>query len=310
MPLVLALAGLTLVLLGAAALLWRMAARRARSSMAGDFVQRQIDQRGMAPAVRAGEPSGAPAQVWRGGPKSWSSVLLRAGIAPTAGFYLRLALTPLVPAVLGWALGGPVAGLAVLLLAAVLAIFRIWLKADKRVRRMTAQVPDFLDSMVRLMTVGNSLGAAFHGAVPKTPQPLAEVIERAASLHRSGKELDVALRQVSRQYGLHELYLMAAVVGVAIRFGGRSDQVLERMAAFTRDLESARHELIAMSAEIRMSAWVLALMPLGIAVFILVFNNALFTGMWHEPVGRRLLLAAVGLQIIGSYWLYRMARLA
>jgi len=116
------------------------------------------------------------------------------------------------------------------------------------------------------------------------------------------------LRHVSRQYGLHELYLIAAVVGVASRFGGRTDQVLERMAAFMRDLQQAQHELVAMSADIRLSAWVLALLPLGLAGFIVVFNNALFMNMWNDPVGWKLLVGAVVLQAAGCYSLYRMAR--
>src|SRR5690606_24213796 len=117
------------------------------------------------------------------------------------------------------------------------------------------------------------------------------------------------LRQTARQYRLHELYLVAAIVGVALRFGGRSDHVLERMAAFMRDLTQARRELVALSAEVRLSAWILALLPLGLAAFILAFNNDLFMNMWHDPVGWKLLLGAAALQIIGSYWLYRMARL-
>ena len=51
--------------------------------------------------------------------------------------------------------------------------------------------------------------------------------------------------------------MVAAVVSIALRFGGRSDQVLERMAAFMRDVSQARSELSASSAEIRLSAWIL-----------------------------------------------------
>jgi tight adherence protein B len=107
---------------------------------------------------------------------------------------------------------------------------------------------------------------------------------------------------------LRQLYLVAAVVAVAMRFGGRSDQILDRMSAFMRDVEQARDELSALSAEVRLSAWVLALLPLGLAAFIILFNNALFMTMWHDPIGVRLLLGAVVLQVGGSYWLYRMAR--
>ncbi|CPL55718.1 type IV pilus assembly protein [Bordetella pertussis] len=125
---------------------------------------------------------------------------------------------------------------------------------------------------------------------------------------RSGKDLDAALHQVSRQYQLRELFLVSAVIALALRFGGRSDQVLERMAAFMRDLEQARDELTALSAEVRLSAWILALLPIGLALFIIIFNNQLFMGMWHDPMGFRLLVFAMLLQAGGSYWLYRMAR--
>ena len=57
-----------------------------------------------------------------------------------------------------------------------------------------------------------------------------------------------------------------------------------------------------------MSAWVLALLPLGLAAFILTFNTDLFMNMWEDPVGWKMLVGALALQIAGSYWLYRLAR--
>ena len=158
------------------------------------------------------------------------------------------------------------------------------------------------------ITIGNSMGSAFQTAAANTDEPLREVMETAASLSRSAKELDAALAHVSRLYGLKELYMVAAVVSLALRFGGRSDQVLERMAAFMRDVAQARNELTASSAEVRLSAWILALLPVGIAGFIIVANNNLFMGLWQDPQGFRMLLTAVCLQIGGCYWLYRMAK--
>jgi tight adherence protein B len=151
------------------------------------------------------------------------------------------------------------------------------------------------------------MGAAFQTAAAAADEPLREVVETAASLSRS-KELDAALAHVSRLYGLKELYMVAAVVSLALRFGGRSDQVLERMAAFMRDVAQARNELTASSAEVRLSAWILALLPVGNAGFIIVANNNLFMGLWQDPQGFRMLLTAVCLQVGGCYWLYRMAK--
>ena len=73
-------------------------------------------------------------------------------------------------------------------------------------------------------------------------------------------------------------------------------------------MAQARNELSASSAEIRLSAWILALLPVGIAGFIMMANNDLFLGLWRDPSGFKMLVTAVVLQIGGSYWLYRMAK--
>jgi tight adherence protein B len=121
-------------------------------------------------------------------------------------------------------------------------------------------------------------------------------------------ELEAALRTVAQQYALRELFLAAAVIGLANRFGGRSDQVLDRMAAFMRDLQQARQELVAMSAEVRLSAWILSLLPIGLGCFMIVFNNDLFMNMWTDGTGRKMLACAALLQIVGSFWLYRLGK--
>src|SRR5690606_11447170 len=84
--------------------------------------------------------------------------------------------------------------------------------ADRRRARMFDQLPEMLDNMVRLITIGNSMAAAFQAAAANTSEPLREVVERAAHLSRSSQELDAALAQVARQYDFEELRLLAAVV--------------------------------------------------------------------------------------------------
>src|SRR3546814_12506042 len=124
---------------------------------------------------------------------------------------------------------------------------------------MFNQVPGMLETMVRLITIGNSMAAAFQAAAANTSQPLREVVEKAAHLSRSTQELDAALANVARQYAFDELGLLAAVVRVAQKFGGRSEVVLERIAAFMRDVEYACGEIVVSSGEIRVSARVLGL---------------------------------------------------
>lgn len=300
------LGALALLLAMGAVLLWRHASSGARRKASSDFLENQLRRgRDAAPEAPFAEEARSPL---RSGVSSWDRLLLLAGVRQTPGFYLRIILPPVVGALLAWLLLGPLSGAVAFVMLVVLMYFLLWLRADRRQRRMISQLPAFLDNIVRLVTIGNSMGSAFQTAAATTDEPLREVVETAASLSRSAKELDAALVQVSRMYGLKELYMIAAVVSLAMRFGGRSDQVLERMAAFMRDVSQARDELTASSAEVRLSAWILALLPVGIAGFIIVANNKLFMTLWEDPAGFKMLLTAVGLQLGGCYWLYRMAK--
>ncbi|MCG7325421.1 type II secretion system F family protein [Achromobacter sp. ACRQX] len=302
---VMALLSLAAVLAVGAVLLWRHADRSARRAASSAFLDSQL-ARGR--EETAGDsPFAENAREFRSGHAGWDRLLRLAGLRQSVGLYLRIALPVVAGGALAWAFLGPLSGAVTFLLLAVFAYFLLWLRADKRQRRMISQLPAFLDNIVRLLTIGNSIAAAFRTAAAATDEPLREVVETAASLS-SSKELDAALAHVSRMYGLKELYMVAAVVSLAMRFGGRSDQVLERMAAFMRDVAQARNELTASSAEVRLSAWILALLPVGVAGFIIVANNNLFMGLWEDPQGFKMLLTAVCLQIGGCYWLYRMAK--
>jgi tight adherence protein B len=299
------LGALSLLSMAAALMLWHVASNRARRQATTAFIDHQLERNAASvPSEVRGAPATRPRSVLPG----WDALLLNAGVFPDLRFYLLL-ITPLVCLVLvALTFGGLLSASLTVLLYVVLAYFRMWALGQKRLQKMAIQLPGFLDGLVRLVTIGNSLGSAFQAAVPAAEEPLKNVLERAAQLNRAGMELDAALRQVARAYDFPPLFLIASVVGIGLRFGGRSDLVLDRMANFMRDLHQARQELIALSSETRMSAWILGLMPLGVAAFIVVFNNDMFMGMWADPTGKNMLLGAVGLQLFGSFWLYRLAK--
>jgi len=301
---VLAASALAMVL--GAALLWRRAGQGERRQATSVFLERQLSQGQQ--GARPDDDGGPPRTALRSGIERWDILLRCAGMRQTPGLYLSMAVILFVGVLLAAVLGGPVSAIVAGVMLLVAIYFYIWLRADRRRGRMFDQLPEMLDTMVRLITIGNSMAAAFQAAAANTSEPLREVVEKAAHLSRSTQELDTALANVARQYGFEELRLLAAVVRVAQKYGGRSDVVLERIAAFMRDVAQARGELVAASAEIRLSAWVLALMPLGIACYIMLTNNAMFMDMWDDELGFKLLMAALGLQVAGSYWLYRMTK--
>ncbi len=212
-------------------------------------------------------------------------------------------------AALAGAFGGLPAAAGALVATGLLSAFAAGLRRQRRRQRIVAQLPAFLDMLVRLVTIGHSLQSAFPQALAGAREPLANQLGNAAALVRAGVDLDQALAQSARGSGIPELHLLASVTGLGLRYGGRADLVLERMAAFMRDREQAEQELAAMSAETRLSAWVLGLLPVLVGSAIVVLNAGYFARMWADPTGRWLLLGALALQATGAVLLYRLARL-
>lgn len=306
-PLVLLLSAGALVLVAIALLLWHSVQLQGQQEAIATFVDTQLRN-----AVQEAVPESGQAQeklmAPRRGAQQWRHFFLHAGIDPDRKLILQLLVPGICLAAAALLFGNFLSMLGVLLLYVVLTYFRYWLKAVRRHQRMLHQLPDFLDSMVRLVSIGNSLESAFQAALLTVESPLRDLLDRANSLVQARLDLEDALSQEARIFRLLELELVAAVIGIALRFGGRADMILERIAAFMRDREYAYQELLALSAEIRLSAWMLALLPIGLGIFMIIFNSDMFMQMLQDPIGKKMLIGAAVLEMIGAWWLYRLAK--
>lgn len=300
-----------LLLAAAGLLLWDFSVRR-QSRFA---VQRHLKEK-LAPApmgvnlgdLRFGAPP--PLETTEPHPAAarWPLPGWVQGAVPPDVFYGGL-LVMGVAVLLALVLKGSFHALALLVLLPAAGAFLLWLRIQKMRQELVRQLPGFLDIIVRLIVVGNSTQAAFQTAVGSAKQPLRGHMDRTMAMVRAGVDIDQALLQTARRVGVEEMFLLSAILGLGVRYGGRSDVLLERVANFMRDRKESEHELSAMSAETRLSAWVLGLLPLMVGGAILMLNGDYFLRMWEDPVGRRMVIGAGCLQLVGVVLLYRLARL-
>jgi tight adherence protein B len=231
------------------------------------------------------------------------------GVVTMRSIILASALIAVASATAGF-FAGWISGIGMLVVLSLMAIFWLWLRVQKFRRQLVGQLPAFIDAMVRLITIGNSTQAAFQLAIASTQAPLRGYLERAANLVRAGVDLDRALHQTAASVRVEEMYLLASILGLGVRYGGRADLLLERVANFMRDRDQAQRELVAMSSETRLSAWILGLLPVAVGGFIIISNPGYFVNMWQDPTGQTLIFGAAGLQLFGAFLLYRLAKLS
>ncbi|MCL7713509.1 type II secretion system F family protein [Stenotrophomonas mori] len=296
------MASIALLLVAGALHLWWGVAARHQQRSAAQHAETRLPPASAGPAGRAAAGP-APRR------QRWAELLRRAGLDDRVHTLVLLLLPGLVLGVgAGMRLGSAWFGLLTLLL--YLLGMGLWLqrRIEKVRQRLVAQMPDFLENMVRMTGIGNSLSMAFQGAVQNVTPPLRPILDSTLSYTRAGMDLDRALLQAAQAYRLQPLEMLSVILGTSIRIGGRSDQILQRMSDFMRDMEEVQRELQATTSETRMSAWVLGLLPVLSALFMSLLNPEFFQPMFQAALGKKILLVALLLEAIGAFTLYRLAK--
>jgi tight adherence protein B len=303
----LALAAIALLLLAGALELWSGSALRLQQRKSMESIEQRLVTRDA--GERRTMPPPLPGQRKRMLLQRADALLMRADLPANRAIYIAMICGGLALTTVAWWRIQSVYAVPLVLALYVSALW-LWLRRriEKQQHKLLAQLPDFLDGMIRMTSVGNSLPMAFQSTTKSVAMPLRGVLDRTLLSMHAGADLDQALATASRPYNLEELSLLHAVFGIGMRVGGRADHILQRMSDFMRDHAHARAELRAITSETRLSAWVLALLPVAVSTFMTLVDPAFFKPMFEEPLGHKFLLAALALELTGGMLLYRLAK--
>ncbi|AZD27465.1 type II secretion system F family protein [Pseudomonas chlororaphis] len=242
---------------------------------------------------------------------SWNRLeraFLRAGLGrPTERLGLWLAVWA-VGCMLGYGLG-KWPGLLALLVAPplLLRLYISWLYR-RRLKRMIEQLPPLLDHAVRSLKSGRTLADAVLGGIEAADNPLQHAMGRVQRNVLLGVNLPDAVADFAELYERDELRLFALGLKVNHRYGGNASELLENLIKLIRERDQAARQLRAMTGETRITAMVLAALPVSLAGYFLIANPTYLMSMWNQSSGQMMLLAAFGLQVVGCALLWRMLR--
>lgn len=237
-----------------------------------------------------------------------SDNLLRAGIEPSARLYWLAGSALGLIMAFGYYEAGIPGALLFGWVAVILAGIYLRVRYKRRMAAMQQQLPGFIDFLVRGVSVGQTLGLAVRHATENTQQPLREVLDRVAFNADLGGDLGEAFRNAGTLHRLRELDLLALAISVNQRYGGSVRDLLRSIIQMLEQRDRAQRELRSMTGETRLSAWVLGLMPTGIALYMIWMNPGYMATMWNDPGGRMMLYTGVSGQLLGGFILWRMLK--
>jgi len=195
-----------------------------------------------------------------------------------------------------------------MLIGGVLPIWKVWTARTERMAKFEEQLPDAIDSMRRALKAGHPFGATLKLVAEDMENPIAREFELTFADLNYGNDLRRAMLGLLQR--VPSMTVMALVTSVLVQkeTGGNLAEILEQISKVIRGRFRFYRRVKTLSAEGRLSGWILALVPFALVVVITITTPEYLPTLLESPVGKQLILAACIAGFIGILWIRRIIR--
>jgi tight adherence protein B len=183
------------------------------------------------------------------------------------------------------------------------------LRQQRRAEGQFAELfPDTIDMVVRMVRAGLPIAAAIREVGDQGVHPVSDVFVRIADQCEIGVPLENALSRMGEEIGLADFRFFAVAVGLQRSTGGNLARTLEIFGEVIRKRRVVRLKAQAATAEVRMSAIVLAAIPFLVVGALAVINPDYLGVLITDPRGNALIGAAMSSMLAGGLVMRWMIR--
>jgi len=243
--------------------------------------------------------------------------LLRAGlqVTPTRFFVFRvlLALSGILIAVMLTRGQGPVsqliAALVGLLVGYLLVQPILRRKQQQRLDAFENTFADALDILVGGLESGSSLTAAVELVSREMPPPISTEFIRVLRDAGHGMSYDDAFKAMHERLPSDDLGMFVSALSVQFRVGGNLATVLRTLGATVRDRLRIRGDIKTLTAQQRMTGWLVTAIPFGMVGMLMAINFDYMVQIFQPGPSRLIALAGAVMVLIGNLWVRRILRI-
>ncbi len=226
----------------------------------------------------------------------------------------RLVLIALVMGVAGLVLSwlyyrSPMVTVTIALLATYAPFMKIKMDRIKRIQKFEEQLPDAIDTIKRALKAGHPLGASIKFVADELSNPVAEEFELVFGDINYGNDVRRAmLGLLSRVPSVTVMALVTAIL-VQKETGGNLAEILEKISTVIRGRFKLQRKVQSYTAEGRMSAWVLALVPLVLFVALYFTTPDYLPILLEDERGHKMIVYGFVSTVIGVFWIRKILRI-
>ena len=240
--------------------------------------------------------------------ESLAEELRRTGTSMSPAGFVQLCLVTIVSGVvLGTLVGSSIFAVVFGAVGAVAPFLWMKRRQRRRLEAFQAQLPDAIDMLVSAMKAGYSFQAAMNFIGEEMPAPLGPEFSRFYDEQRLGIDVRSALLSLQTRVDSMDLKMFVTAVLVQRESGGNLGEVLANISDIMRERFALEGELVTLTAESRLSARILAALPLLVFVGMFALNPAFMRPMLQQTAGQVMLVLAGVSVALGYFVMVRIA---
>ena len=180
--------------------------------------------------------------------------------------------------------------------------------ASRRSKKFESQLPDVLTLVASSLSTGFSLLQALDAVARDAAEPSAKEFSRALAETRIGTDLNESLDHLANRMESTNLRWTAMAINIQRQVGGNLAETLRNTAATLRDRESLRRHVNALSAEGKLSAYILIALPIGVFLYMLGVNRAYVELLWTTVIGIGMSASGLVSMAFGIFWMRKVVK--
>lgn len=189
------------------------------------------------------------------------------------------------------------------ILAALVPPATLSFLAKRRQKAFDSLLPDTLQLMASTLRAGYSLMQGLEAVSQEVSEPVGRELRRVVTEARLGRPLEESLEGVAERMDSGDFGWAVMAIRIQREVGGNLAELLVTVAETMTERERLRRDVNALTAEGKISAIVLTLLPIGLGVFIYSVNPGYMEPLFEETIGKILLGGALGLMLFGFWWM-------
>lgn len=200
--------------------------------------------------------------------------------------------------------------LPLLIFGMILPFLYVLYRKKKREDALVEQLPDALDMIVRALRVGQSVDGALQEVARSFSPPIGTEIKNIYNEMSMGFPFEKAFRNFEKRFiKLPEVKILVTAFIIQRETGGNLTSVLDGVARTIRERFHLKRQIKILTAEGRLSALILGLLPVSFLLVAGLFNREYTSLLFTDPLGKKLLLIAILFEITGFIFMRIISRI-